>query len=104
MLRVIREYMPASMPMDKPLSFAPFYTFAATDKGFRLASAAGFRVKFPSEKEPEKPYYQRVGELIKAGRYTGREIAAALFEENKVEPAAAFNFIRYLDKVGALAY
>lgn len=104
MLRVIREYMPVSMPMDKPLSFAPFYELAAVENGFRLVSKAGLKVSFRQEKEAEAPYYRRAGELIKTGGYTGAEIAKVLREENRINPASVFNFIRYLDRAGALAY
>lgn len=104
MLRVIREYMPVSMPMDKALSFAPFYEFAAAENGFRLISKAGLKVNFRQEKEAEILYYRRVGELIKAGGYTGAAIATVLREENRINPASVFNFIRYLDRAGALAY
>lgn len=104
MLRVIREYMPVSMPMDKGLSFAPFYEFAAVENGFRLISKAGLKVSFRQEREAEIPYYRRVGELVKAGGYTGMEIAAVLLEEGRINPASVFNFIRYLDKTGSLVY
>lgn len=104
MLELIKEHMPMSMPMDKKLSFAPFLSFAAVENGFALSSKANFRVSFKQENENEMPYYQRVGELILEGKYTGREIAKIMVEEKQMNPSLVFNFLRYLDKTGSLVY
>lgn len=81
-----------------------FYTFEPTEEGFKLSSKAGFRVSLKQENKNEMQYYKRVGELLVNGKYTGREIVSILIDERQMNPSLVFNFLRYLDRMGALVY
>lgn len=81
-----------------------FYTFEPIEEGFKLSSKAGFRVSLKQENKNEMQYYKRVGELLVNGKYTGREIVSILIDERQMNPSLVFNFLRYLDRMGALVY
>lgn len=104
MLDGIKEYMPISMDMRKKLGFASFYIFEPIEEGFKLSSKAGFRVSLKQENKNEMQYYKRVGELLVSGKYTGREIVSILIDERRMNPSLVFNFLRHLDRMGALVY
>lgn len=81
-----------------------FYTFEPIEEGFKLSSKAGFGVSLKQENKNEMQYYKRVGELLVNGKYTGREIVSILIGERQMNPSLVFNFLRYLDRMGALVY
>lgn len=103
LLKLIAEHMPLSLDMQQPLWLQSFYRYEeTTDSLSTLYGASKFVFKLKEEQPPY--FYQAVIRLLLTGTYSGREIAMQVNEETNVEPALIFNFLRYLDKAGALYY